>query len=168
MLSSESTSTPAAGKKFIIFQLGANEKAAMPLETIIEVLPIAVASILPVPEVPASVLGLSNWRGEMIWWVDLEYLLGMEPIATDTSIPSEQMAMVMKVEDKSLGILIRNLIDIEELDPKQMKSPNPGLFPSELMPFLEGYFLDEQEQVTMSFAPLSVMECPLWQKQALS
>ena len=168
MVISQRTSLPTAAKKFIIFQLGANERAAMPLEVISEVRPIAVTDILPVPEVPACVLGLSNWRGEMTWWVDLAHLVGMEPIARETTTLSEQMAMVMKIEGKSLGLLIRNLIDIELLNLEQMKPPTPGLFPSELMPFLEGYFLDEKEQVTMSVAPLSVIECPLWQKQALT
>ena len=165
MISSKITSTPT--KKFLIFQLGTNEKAAIPLEVVSEVLPVVTADILPVPEVPSCVLGLSNWRGEMIWWVDLEDLLGMTPLARKTTTLSEQMAMVMTVENKSLGLLIRNLIDIELLELEQMNAPTPGLFPSEIMSFLEGYFLDENQQVIMSFDPLSVIECPLWQNQAL-
>ena len=166
MIISEITPTPVK-KKFLIFQLGANEKAAMPLEVISEVLPIVTADILSVPEVPSCVLGISNWRGEMIWWVDLEDLLGMKPLVSKATTLAEQMAMVMTIENKSLGLLIRNLIDIELLKLEQMNAPTPGLFPSEIMPFLEGYFLDEKQQVTMSFAPLSLIECPLWRNQAL-
>lgn len=152
-------------QKLLSFKLGEKDVAGIPLESIIEVFPFSLKEILPVPEVPECVLGLYNWRGEMLWWVDLEHMLGMPPLTNSSNSVSTHMAMVIQVQEKTLGLLIRELLDIELLDLRQIKTPTLGLFPGQLLPFLAGYFLDENQETLISFAPEAIVESSLWKRR---
>lgn len=154
-------------QKLLSFKLGEKDVAGIALESIVEVFPFSLKEILPVPEVPECVLGLYNWRGEMLWWVDLEHMLGMSPLTTTgSSSVSSHMAMVIQVQEKTLGLLIRQLLDIELVDLRQIKTPTPGLFPSTVLPFLAGYFLDENQETLISFDPVAIVESHLWKRKS--
>ena len=149
-------------QKFVIFKLGDKRKAAILVANISEVFKISLSSILLVPEVPACVLGIYNWRGEMLWWIDLEHLLGFEPIAVGKNALSTHMAIVIQAQGKYLGLLVRELIDIEFLDRQKMNPPGVGLFSPQLLPFLQGYFMDDHGGSILNLDAIAIIQSPLW------
>lgn len=146
--------------KFLTFQLGAEDTAGVAVESIAEVFQVSLAEILPVPSVPGCVVGIYNWRGEMLWLVDLEHLFGYAPLTTATC-HSTLMAVVIEKSGKSLGLLVRQLIDIEWLDIQQMKPPASELFSPEVLPFLQGYFIKDTEKNFILDAS-AIIQAPLW------
>ena len=102
-------------QKFLSFSLGVNDTAVIPLEQITEVVQIPLTEICGVPQMPNCVVGIYNWRGEMLWLVDLEEMLGYPPLLQGSNLLSKIMALVLEHEGKYLGILIRQLIDIDGL-----------------------------------------------------
>jgi positive phototaxis protein PixI len=149
-------------QKFLSFNLGAKDTGLFGLDYIAEVLQIPLAEISAVPHMPSCILGIYNWRGEMLWLVDLEEMLGYPPLLQESSFVSKMMAIVLEHEGKFLGLLVRQLTDIESLDSQQMQLPSGELFYPEMMPFLQGYFIDNTQQMIFSLDALGIIQSPLW------
>ena len=158
-IDSDLTPLSESRQKFLCFALGSQERGLLPLEQIAEVLSVSVADILPVPEMPNCVLGIHNWRGKMLWLVDLNYLLDYPPLS-----PPEQsealMAMVIQINGQSMGLVVQYVLDIELYDPIQIQPASADLFPARLLPFLLGYLPSANALV---FDSEAIARCPLWQ-----
>jgi positive phototaxis protein PixI len=150
-------------QKFLSFYLGAKDKAVIALQNIIEVFQVSFGEICSVPQMPNCVLGIYNWRGEMLWLVDLEEMLGYSPQSQAANPPVKMMTIVLHTEGKHLGILVRQLMDIEPLDSKQMKFQDSQFFLPEVSPFLEGYFINAMEEIIISLDATAIIQSPLWE-----
>lgn len=150
-------------QKFLSFNLGAKDTAVISLQHITEVLQVSLTEICGVPQMPSCVLGIYNWRGEMLWLVDLQDMLGYTPLSQGVNFLSKMMALVVQNEGKSLGILVRQLIDIELLDTKQIKLPNAELFSREMSDLLEGYFINDSEEMIIAVDAAAIIQAPIWE-----
>ena len=149
-------------QKFLSFSLGVRDTAVIPLEQITEVVQIPLTGICGVPQMPNCVVGIYNWRGEMLWLVDLEEMLGYPPLLQGSNFLSKMMALVLEHEGKYLGILIRQLIDIDWLDTQRMKQPSDEVFYPEMTPFLRGYFINDAEQMIFNLDASAMLQTSLW------
>lgn len=147
------------GEKFLRFQLGAEGIALLPLNIIKQVMQVSVAEILPVPQMPGCVLGIYNWRGEMLWLVDIGQLLGFSPLSGSENV----MAIAIQIQDKTLGLVVRQINDIERHQLDQINVPSIGLFAPELMPYLQGYLIGANQEVLMVLNGEAIANAPLWQ-----
>jgi positive phototaxis protein PixI len=120
--------------KLLRFPLGVQESALLPLEQIAEIIQVNLAEILPVPEMPSCVLGICNWRTEMLWLLDLNHLVGY-PSLTAAGTP---VAIVVTVNEYAVGLVVKQVDDIELHDLQQLQRSAPGLFPPKLLPFVLG------------------------------
>jgi len=149
-------------QKFLSFKLGVKDTAVISLQHITEVLKISLTEICGVPQMPNCVLGIYNWRGEMLWLVDLEEMLGYPPLLQDSDSLSKMMAIILEIDGKYLGLLVRQLIDIEWLNTKEMKAPSIELFYPGMSPFLQGYFINSSEEIMLNLDSLSIIRSSLW------
>jgi positive phototaxis protein PixI len=149
-------------QKFLSFNLGVNDIAVIGLQYITEVLQIPLTEICTVPQMPNCVLGIYNWRGEMLWLVDLEAMLGYPSLLQTSDSLSKMMAVILENNGKYLGILVQQLRDIEWLDVKAMKAPSTELFYPAMSPFLQGYFINPAEEIMFNLDSLAIMQSPLW------
>ena len=67
-------------QQFLRFHLAPDLNAALPVEQMTEVFTVATTKVVPIPHMPPWVIGVYNWRGEILWLVDLGYLLGGTPL----------------------------------------------------------------------------------------
>lgn len=149
-------------QKFLSLNLGIKDTAVIALEHITEVFQVSLADICGVPQMPSCVLGIYNWRGEMLWLVDLEEMLGYPPLLQGANFLSTMMAVVLEKEGKYLGLLVRNLMDIEWLDTNQIKPPSAELFYPAISPFLQGYFINSAEEMILNLDATAIVRSPLW------
>ncbi len=149
-------------QKFLSFNLGARDTAVISLQHITEVLQVSLTEICGVPQMPNCVLGIYSWRGEMLWLVDLEEMLGYPPLLQGSNFLSKMMAIILESEGKYLALLVRNLIDIEWMDIEQMKFPDGNLFYPAMSPFLQGYFINNSQEMIFSLDALAIIQAPLW------
>ncbi len=149
-------------QKFLSFSLGVRDTAVIPLGQITEVVQIPLTEICGVPQMPNCVVGIYNWRGEMLWLVDLEEMLGYPPLLQGSNFLSKMMVLVLEHEGKYLGILIRQLIDIDWLDTQRMKQPSEEVFYPEMTPFLRGYFINDAEQMIFNLDASAMLQTSLW------
>ncbi|MEM9246160.1 MAG: chemotaxis protein CheW [Cyanobacteria bacterium P01_F01_bin.153] len=130
-----------------------------------EILRVPAPEILPVPHMPESVLGIYNWRGEMLWMIDLNYLFGFSPVGPDLIAQENPitMAIVLEVEGQNLGLIVPQIEDIEWHDSPHLQPPSAGLFPDRLLPFVSGYLTEASSMVlsAAAIASAQTLQVPL-------
>lgn len=160
---SEAPLPPETRQRLLRFPLGIEDSALLPLEQITEIFRLNVAEILPVPEMPSQVLGICNWRGEMIWLIDLNYLVGCPPLFRQQSLLVPPTVMVVQVQGQSVGLVVQQVNDIELHDLQQLQPVAPGLFPAKLLPFVLGALRGDNGTV---LDVIAIAQYPLWQRHS--
>lgn len=149
---------PETAVRFLRFSFSPSETALIALSSIRQVLKVQPQSVLKVPDMPAFVVGICNFHGEMQWMVDLGLQLGFQgrTIEWETwrSHPHHfsgshhnNMAIVIQSQGKSLGLIVPQVIDIESHDLAQLQPPTADLFPASLLPFIQGYLVRSSSPV---------------------
>lgn len=141
-------------QKFLRVQLYPENTVLLAIDQIAAVVTIAVTDILPVPHMPGCVMGIYNWRGEMLWLVDLALQVGFTSLLKPEMNLTTVMAIVIQMNGQSLGLVVPEVHDIEQHDPQQIYSPSAELFSSALLPFVKGYLMSDRSTVLDSVAIL--------------
>lgn len=150
--SAGSTSISAtASEQFLRFYLFPNTTVLLPIEQLTEVLTISRDQIVPIFHLPPWVMGVYNWRGEILWMVDLGHLVGLTPWHQQPISASSYTAIVLQARSNSatptgpksqmLGLIVNRVEDIEWCDSDLLQSPPASAVTPELAPFLQGYWL---------------------------
>ncbi|MEM9008123.1 MAG: CheW domain-containing protein [Cyanobacteria bacterium P01_F01_bin.86] len=149
-----------ASDQFLRFHLFPDMTAVIPVEQLTEILKVSLSQITPIPHLPEWITGIYNWRGEVLWMVDLGNLIGLTPwhqqenqsskisvIVLDACRQSEPTAIS---ESLPLGLIVNQVEDIEWLTTDQLQSPSNSMITDQLAPFLCGYWLsDDGEMLTL-------------------
>lgn len=140
-----------ASEQFLRFHLLPNTTALLPIQQLTEVLTISQSQIVPIFQMPPWVMGAYNWRGEILWMVDLGHLVGLTPWHQQPMSSSSHTAIVLQgrsnhakgsnVKSQMLGLIVNRVEDIEWCDPDSIQSPPSSTVTAELVPFLRGYWL---------------------------
>lgn len=158
LLTSEAPILEDSRQKFLRFSLGPQDSGLLPLEQISEVLSLTVADILPVPEMPNCVLGIYNWRGKMLWLIDLASFAD-HALLSQPGRGLDLRAMVIQIEGQYMGLVVQYISDIESHD-AELQPPLAGLFPPRLLPFVKGYLPGINGIVINTEA---IARFPMWQ-----
>ena len=150
--------------QFLRFHLMPDTTALLPVHQMTEVLTMAISQVLPIPHMPAWVMGVYNWRGEILWMVDLGHLVGLTPlyqqansrstyttivIHSSQQVPGRQRAGSPLTGSKTLGLLVNRVEDMEWCNPDLIQLPPQSAIPNKLVPFLRGYWLKSNGELLM-------------------
>lgn len=137
--------------EFLRFYLEPDTTTLLPLKQLTEVLTIPLGEIVPIPHMNPWVMGVYNWRGDILWIVDLGHLVGLTPWYQQRSNVSVHKAIVLKaggnqvistnVKTQMLGLVVNRVEDIEFCNLDLIQSPPSSTVTPELVPFLRGYWL---------------------------
>jgi positive phototaxis protein PixI len=140
-------------RKFLRFpnaSMTNSDLALLEAEIVTEVITISPKEILPVPQMPYCVLGIYSWRSEMLWIVDVENLMGYPPSLSENADGDETiLVMVVQVQGQSMGLVVSRIDSIIEQNLDKFKSASSEIFSEDIMPFLYGYFTDENNNIIM-------------------
>jgi positive phototaxis protein PixI len=136
----------------------------LPVAQMTEVLTIPLGQIIPIPHMPAWVMGVYNWRGEILWMVDLGQMVGLTPWHQQSLKSSTYKAFVVRSVDstgvsksKSLGLVISRIEDIEWCDPAEIQSPPASAVEPGLAPFLRGFWLKSDGEILVTLDGEAIM-----------
>jgi positive phototaxis protein PixI len=122
---------PDTRRRLLRFSWGSQDSAFASLEQITEVFKIESSTIVPVPDMPDCVLGLCNWRGEMLWLLDFAALF------KELSEPASSLfVLVVQERQQSVGLVVSQVRDIELHDLHELHPAVVHLFPPRLLPFI--------------------------------
>lgn len=149
-LSSNASLDRGHQEQFLRFHLVPQTKVMLPVAQLTEVLTIPIGQIIPIPHMPSWVMGVYNWRGEILWMVDLGYLVGLTPWHQQSVTSSNYRAIVLhsssektlnKVRSQMLGLVVSQVEDIEWCNSEEIQSPPASAVTPSLAPFLRGYWV---------------------------
>ncbi|WP_219729908.1 chemotaxis protein CheW [Sodalinema gerasimenkoae] len=148
--------------KFLQFYIGERDFALIPVETVAEIATVRLSEVLPVPEMRSCILGVYNWRGEMLWVVDFGELLGYPPlyglrssssrsgsdILTSGAI-AQTVAIVVEWNEQVIGFMVPQVLDLAVYNLAHLQAADVQLFPPAIVPYLQGYFIDERGELAI-------------------
>lgn len=147
------SSLPSSNKaeQFLRLHLIPDTTALLPIQQLTEVLTIPIGQIVPIAHIPSWVMGVYNWRGEILWMVDLGHRIGLPPWYEQKSGISTHTAVVLNIssdhrtstniKSQMLGLVVNRVEDIEWCNPNSIQSPPAAAVTPEIAPFLRGYWL---------------------------
>ncbi len=156
--STKSSTQKGEQKQFLKFYLEPETQVMLPLADVTEVLKIPLGKIVPIPQMPPWVMGVYNWRGEILWTVDLGHLIGLhtwyQQKKNNTNYSVIVLSSARKGQKKgssrvSLGLIVTQVEDIEWCNPDLIQSPPASAVTTELAPFLQGYFVQPDGQMIL-------------------
>ncbi|MGL4620428.1 chemotaxis protein CheW [Chroococcidiopsis sp.] len=149
-----------ADEQFLRFYLEPDTAALLPVTQLLEILKLSAEQIVPIPHMPSWVMGVYNWRGEILWMVDLAELVGLT--AGDryqTSNVLTYTAVVLQAnlcdrlpaptaETQTIGLVIERIDDIEWCNPDTIQPPPFTAVSTPFAPFVRGYKLSGDSEMT--------------------
>lgn len=146
---------PPAGQPFLRLYLTSKLPILLSVQQLMEILTIPNGQIVPMFQMPPWVMGVHNWRGEVLWMVDLNHFLGLTPWYQQTDHASKHTAIVIRssrqtnwvTEEAILGLVVNRVEDVVVCDPNTIHPPSDAL-PSVpgIKPFLQGYWQQSPDQ----------------------
>lgn len=147
-IASENIAEPIS-EQFLRLSLVPDTTVLLPVQQLTEVLNISIAQITPIAHMPVWVMGIYNWRGEILWVVDLGHLCGLTPWYQQPSGTSVYPAVVLEInqiqtafgsdQTHRLALVVSRVEDIEWCDPNQIQVASSGMT-AEITRFLRGYW----------------------------
>jgi positive phototaxis protein PixI len=138
-----------ATEQFLSFNLTSTIQAMLPTQQLTEILNLSFNQIVPIPDMAAQIMGVCNWRGEVLWLVDLGYLLGSEPLCSRGYQQSTCKAIVVQHQGHALGLVVHQVKQIIWCDLTQVQSLPKTPFSPELSTCLQGYWLTPHNETLL-------------------
>ncbi|NET10908.1 MAG: chemotaxis protein CheW [Symploca sp. SIO2B6] len=145
------------------FQIIPSTYSLLPLKQFAEVLKIPLGQIVPIPHMPPYVMGVYNWRGAVLWTIDLGHLLGMAPYRQYQQARSVHTTLVIEQQNEAsgvqqLGLVIHDVVDTLEFDSSVITSTDLTDLPETLTQFLLGCWVDKQGAILTILDDQSIFE----------
>jgi positive phototaxis protein PixI len=158
-LSNKKKTEESQRQQFLRFVLLPDTNLMISLSEIAAVLKIPFGQIIAIPEMPSWVIGVYNWRGEIVWMIDLGQLLGFTPWYQQSVITSNHKAVVIhpSTQDRKsrtsgdlVGLIVSDVNDIELCNTNELHSPPASAVTPDLAPFLRGYWIKENGDIIVT------------------
>lgn len=89
----------------------------IPSQQIIEIVSLTLSQISPVPDVESPVMGIYPWRGEILWVMDGNDLLGGSATHEQSDrIPVRYSVLMIQESGEHVGILVPSVGDLVRID----------------------------------------------------
>jgi positive phototaxis protein PixI len=134
-------------EQFLSFRLTSTIQAMLPTQQLTEILNLSFNQIVPIPEMPPQMMGVCNWRGEVLWLVDVGYLLGAEPLFELRRTGCK--AIVVQYQGQALGLVVNQVNQMIWCDVAQVRALPENQLTPELATCLQGYWLTPQQETLL-------------------
>jgi positive phototaxis protein PixI len=130
-------------QQFLRFRLQPSLMALMEIDLVTELVNIPIDRVVPMPHLPPAVMGVYNWRGEILWIVDLAMLLGATGSLPRTRSLQPTIILTSGVtnedrQQKMIGLVVDEIAEIEWFDLDLIQSTIPEHFYPEFSRWASG------------------------------
>lgn len=144
---------PLTEAQFLQIYLSPDRPLLLPVDTLVEIMKIPVGQIAPMFQMPAWVMGVYNWRGDVLWMADLDHFLRQRPWYSQDEAGIKHTAVVVRsrspyassaAKPLTLGWVLHRVEGMVSLPPAEIQSA--ALLETvepDLLPFLSGIWQDE-------------------------
>lgn len=163
---SDLQASEVASSQYLRLQLYPDIQAMLPIDQITEILKLKLDQIMPIPQMPPWVMGVYNWRGNILWMVDLGQLLGLDSWYQHYHHRSQHTAIVLspyrrqKSSDRQihLGLMVAGVEDLELCSPEAIQTKIDSQTDSQLNRLLQGYWLKPSGAIILALDGLKIAQ----------
>jgi positive phototaxis protein PixI len=129
------------------FHLTPTTQALISAHECLEVLTIPIAQVVAIPNMPPAVMGVANWRGEVLWLLDVAYWLGFGALLELYPQQLNYNVIIITSEHKHpLGLVVAQVGQMFWCPLQQLQSPPGTEMTPALAQCLRGYWLMNPNQ----------------------
>ncbi|HEY9880047.1 MAG TPA: chemotaxis protein CheW [Leptolyngbyaceae cyanobacterium] len=154
-LPTETSSIASAEQQFLQIYLDQDLPFLLPVESLVEIMKVPIGQVIPMFQMAPWVMGVYNWRGEVLWMADLNHFLGLapwyeqsEPTTKHTAVVIKSPPSMVQAGDKPamLGLIVSRVEGMASypLEAIQPSVENLDISPN-FLPFLQGCYLADAE-----------------------
>jgi positive phototaxis protein PixI len=120
--------------------------AALGENRVTELVNIPLDRVVPMPHLPPTILGVYNWRGEILWIVNFVTLLGLNPaLGSPQHYRSLQPTIVLTNvtstgNSMAIGLVVDRIDEIEWCQPDLARSAPANPLEAKLAPWTKSYW----------------------------
>lgn len=146
-IASQTESANQEHEQFLRLLLAPNTAIALSVQYLTEVFTISPEQIVPIPHLSPWVMGVYNWRGEILWMVDLGHLLGLTPwyrhrlhrsTFSAIAVHHHTSDSTQQNPRRTLGLVVDEVDDMEWCHPKDIKPLPPSVITPSMSDFVQG------------------------------
>lgn len=89
-------------QQYLTLYLTDDQEGLLPTDNMVEILSLDLDKILTIPDTPKEVLGVFNWRQQILWLIDLPALLWLTPLSGQKK--AKINLVVVKNKNENLGL----------------------------------------------------------------
>ena len=119
-------------EQFLTFWLGQEQQALLPTSQLLEIVKVYLSQITPIAGIAPYVMGVYNWRGDVIWVVDLASMLGYNPLYAQEQSKFQDKCHVifLRIQDMVIGLAVSQVgqminCDISKIQTAGLAFTNP-------------------------------------------
>lgn len=128
-------------QSFLSFTINEQVSGLLPSLQLVEVLSVMTESIVPIAGTAAAVMGVCNWRGEVLWLVDVGALLQSQRLCDRNLLLPQYDVIIAKSSEGPIGLVVEAIGQMCRIDPDEIH-PSPPPMPTlgTSLPYLQGYW----------------------------
>jgi positive phototaxis protein PixI len=146
-------------EQFLAFALDDQNRGMVAINQVVEVLSVPSFEIISLPQMNPCIVGVYNWRGEILWMVELGEFLGYP----QTHPARQRTAIVVHVEGLHMGWIVSQVEDTVWHKRDAIQPAPPMAFAPEIEPYLRGYLLQPDGDTTLLLDAVAILRASLWQ-----
>lgn len=121
-------------QQFLGFYLTPKIQVMLPTENLAKIFKLELSNIVPIPDMSEAVVGVCPWQGEVLWLIDISYLLGFKPVLIPENNQDKCYVLKVKNQEQTLGLLVYQVgqlvqCDVSQLQPVPLEKITPRLAP---------------------------------------
>jgi positive phototaxis protein PixI len=151
-------SSPPQLQQFLCFQLHQTQ-AMLPTSQLTEILSLNLAQIISIPDLSPALMGVCNWRGEVLWLADLGYLLGFEPLYAELLHQAQVNTLIIHHQGQMLGLAVSRINQMQWCNSEQIQPPHTPQLSPQLARCLTGYWPQANHEMALMLDGTIVMAC---------
>ncbi|MDB9528784.1 chemotaxis protein CheW [Oscillatoria sp. CS-180] len=141
------------GDQYLQVRLADLPQLLLPISDLAELTKLTLNDVVPIFQMPAWVIGVYNWRGEMLWTIDLNHFLGLTPWYQQRDRAAKHtMVIIQPAQDSPspedtnvvLGLVVNEVASIVTYPEGSLQSmPQAAAIAASVQPFLKGVCANE-------------------------
>ena len=145
-------------QQFLKFMLPDGLLAMIRSSSLTEVLSLDLQQLVPIPDVNPALLGVYNWRGEVLWLLDAGAYFGGEALYQNSLGLGKVTVVIIHSQGKTLGLCVSQVNEMVTCSLEDIQRlPRADLSPT-LRMCLEGYWLDANHHVNWILSARKIIE----------
>jgi positive phototaxis protein PixI len=108
-------------QQYIGLNLPPDLQVLLPNVNVTEVITLSCEQIVSLPETAPSLMGITNWRGEVLWLVDVGIVMGKEPLYRRSTTRGTFEGIVVQHQQYTVGLVVDKVNPMRQLATDQIR-----------------------------------------------